>query len=142
MTFITVWNATFLGFFGACVGSFLAVVAERLPAKQSLMGRSHCVCGRQLLMLENIPIFSFTALRGRSRCCKVTIPAWYLLCEVVCAVLGIVAFVTLSVVAGQSLSVAFGAASVAWVTFGAFLTAVSLRAARSADSSGSNDPET
>lgn len=61
--------------FGACIGSFLNVVIHRLPqedpAKRSLGGRSHCpVCHKQIAWHDNIPVFGWMLLRGRSRCCK------------------------------------------------------------------------
>jgi leader peptidase (prepilin peptidase)/N-methyltransferase len=53
------------------VGSFLAVVAMRLPERRGfLAGRSACdACGRVLGPAELIPVVSFVALRGRCRSC-------------------------------------------------------------------------
>ena len=70
---------------GASIGSFLGVVLERVPKGESIGGRSHCVCGRQLTWWENIPIVSWLALRGRARCCGARVPAWYLAIEVALA---------------------------------------------------------
>ena len=57
---------------GACIFSFLNVVADRLPREESVVrGRSHCtVCGRTLGPLELIPCVSFLALRGKCKGCK------------------------------------------------------------------------
>ncbi len=44
--------------------------------------RSTCVCGRQLLWWENIPVFGWVLLRGVARCCKSPIPTRYVLTEV------------------------------------------------------------
>ncbi|MHB1296736.1 MAG: prepilin peptidase [Anaerolineae bacterium] len=61
---------------GLMVGSFLNVVIDRMPAKQSLMRPpSHCdACGRRLSALDLIPVFSYLALRGRCRACGARIP--------------------------------------------------------------------
>lgn len=75
--------AVVLGLLGAILASFLCVVAERVPAHETLGGRSHCVCGRQLSGLENIPVLSWLVLRGRARCCGARIPAYYVLAEAV-----------------------------------------------------------
>jgi len=56
---------------GACIGSFLNVVIYRLPRGESLVSpRSRCPgCGRQIGVLENIPIVSFIALGGKCAGC-------------------------------------------------------------------------
>jgi leader peptidase (prepilin peptidase)/N-methyltransferase len=55
---------------GACVGSFLNVVIYRLPKEESIVTPgSHCACGQPIKWHDNIPIFSWLALRGRARCC-------------------------------------------------------------------------
>ncbi len=46
------------------------------------MGRSHCVCGRQLKGFENIPVMSWLVLRGKARCCGARIPSRYILVEI------------------------------------------------------------
>ena len=53
---------------GACVGSFLNVVAWRLPRQESVVHpRSHCPhCGSRLRWFETIPVLSWLLLRG---CC-------------------------------------------------------------------------
>jgi prepilin signal peptidase PulO-like enzyme (type II secretory pathway) len=37
--------------------------------------RSRCACGRELGILEVVPVLSWVVLRGRSKCCKVRLPA-------------------------------------------------------------------
>lgn len=61
---------------GAVIGSFLNVVADRLPARESLVRPpSQCPsCHRRLRALELIPVMSFLALRGRCRTCRARIP--------------------------------------------------------------------
>jgi leader peptidase (prepilin peptidase)/N-methyltransferase len=56
---------------GACIGSFLNVVAWRLPRQESLVRPgSHCPhCGSQLRWFENIPLLSWILQRGRCRHC-------------------------------------------------------------------------
>ncbi|MCE9625739.1 MAG: prepilin peptidase, partial [Deltaproteobacteria bacterium] len=59
--------------FGLCLGSFLGMASERLPAGESLVKpRSHCRhCDRALAWYENVPGFSYLFLRGRCRSCGV-----------------------------------------------------------------------
>jgi leader peptidase (prepilin peptidase) / N-methyltransferase len=80
---------TFLAVFGAMIGSFLTVVAYRVPRAESVVGgRSHCPgCGAQIAAYDNVPVVSWLALRGRSRCCHQSISARYPLTETVVAVL-------------------------------------------------------
>ena len=63
-------------FFGACIFSFLNVVADRLPRGESVVtGRSHCTCcGRVLTPPELVPCISYLFLRGRCKTCKAVIP--------------------------------------------------------------------
>ena len=65
------WLVPFWGVLGAAVGSFLNVVADRLPAEGSLLAPpSHCdACGRRLGPLEMVPVLSYLVLRGRCRTC-------------------------------------------------------------------------
>jgi leader peptidase (prepilin peptidase)/N-methyltransferase len=69
---------------GLAVGSFLNVVAARLPLKRSLVrpGSSCMSCSTALAARDNIPIVSYLALRGRCRHCGVRISARYLAVEV------------------------------------------------------------
>lgn len=74
---------------GAVVGSFLTVVAHRVPRAESVVGgRSHCPgCGSQIAAYDNVPVISWVALRGRSRCCEEAISARYPLTELALAAL-------------------------------------------------------
>jgi leader peptidase (prepilin peptidase)/N-methyltransferase len=71
----------FLG--GLIVGSFVTVVAYRVPRGESIMGpRSRCpACGAQIAAYDNIPVLSWVLLRGSSRCCREPISARYPLTE-------------------------------------------------------------
>lgn len=72
---------------GAMCGSFLTVVAHRVPRGESVVGgRSMCPrCGRQIAAYDNVPVLSWITLRGRSRCCGEPISARYPLTEIALA---------------------------------------------------------
>ena len=69
---------------GCIFGSFLSVVAHRLPRKESFVtGRSRCPsCGAQIAARDNIPVISWLLLRGRCRHCGEPISARYPLAEI------------------------------------------------------------
>ena len=98
--------------FGLLLGSFLNVVILRLPPRLEwawkrdsreildepevydppppgiVVERSHCPhCKHQLSWYENIPVFSWLALRGKCRNCKAPISAQYPLVELLTMVL-------------------------------------------------------
>jgi leader peptidase (prepilin peptidase) / N-methyltransferase len=68
---------------GLLVGSFLNVVAHRLPRGESLIRpRSRCPeCGTQLRAIDNVPVISWVALRGRCHHCGASISARYPIVE-------------------------------------------------------------
>jgi leader peptidase (prepilin peptidase) / N-methyltransferase len=68
---------------GAIAGSFVTVVAHRVPRGESFVrGRSHCpACGVQIAAYDNVPIASWLVLRGRCRGCGAPISARYPLTE-------------------------------------------------------------
>jgi leader peptidase (prepilin peptidase)/N-methyltransferase len=74
---------------GAVVGSFINVVADRIPAGKSIISPpSHCSeCNYKIPARDNIPIFSYLWLRGRCRNCGTTIPQRLLWVELGTAVL-------------------------------------------------------
>jgi leader peptidase (prepilin peptidase)/N-methyltransferase len=74
---------------GLLIGSFLNVVAWRLPRGESLVKpRSKCPgCATQLKAYDNIPVFSWLVLRGRCRSCGEKISARYPVVEAVTAAL-------------------------------------------------------
>lgn len=63
-------------FYGASVGSFINLVADRLPEGQSVLRPpSHCpTCGRRITPLELVPVLSYLVLRGRCYRCRAPIP--------------------------------------------------------------------
>jgi leader peptidase (prepilin peptidase) / N-methyltransferase len=71
------------------LGSFLNVVAARLPDGRSLVQpRSACTaCGAEIAWYDNIPLFSYALLRGRCRRCGVHIGWRYPAVELATAVL-------------------------------------------------------
>ncbi|MHC1479026.1 prepilin peptidase [Frateuria aurantia] len=97
--------------FGLLVGSFLNVVILRLPRRMEAQWRqeaqrcldlavdpelppgivlkpSHCPhCNHRLGVLDNIPVFSWLALRGRCRYCQARISVQYPLVELAAAVM-------------------------------------------------------
>jgi leader peptidase (prepilin peptidase)/N-methyltransferase len=74
---------------GLALGSFLNVVAARVPLRQSVVHpRSACMtCKVEIAWYDNIPIVSWVLLRGRCRSCGATIPWKYPLVELVTALL-------------------------------------------------------
>lgn len=74
------WGLTaYLFTVGAVVGSFLNVVAYRLPRGASLLNPpSSCPrCGRRILVRDNVPVLGWLLLRGRCRGCRGAISARY-----------------------------------------------------------------
>ena len=85
----------FLG--GAIIGSFVSVVAHRLPRGEGWMtGRSRCPeCGGEVSARDNVPVLSWLALRGRCRSCGKPISARYPLTEVGLGVLYAITYLVL-----------------------------------------------
>lgn len=83
--------------FGSVVGSFLNVVAYRVPKKESLIrDRSHCTsCGKQILNRDLIPVFSWIFLGGRCRFCKSRISARYMAVELITGLSYLAAYIKL-----------------------------------------------
>jgi leader peptidase (prepilin peptidase)/N-methyltransferase len=71
------------------LGSFLNVVAIRVPERRSLLRPpSSCgSCGEEILWRDNVPVLSWFVLRGRCRHCAAEISPVYPLVEAVTAVL-------------------------------------------------------
>lgn len=67
---------------GSSIGSFLNVVAWRVPRGESINGRSRCPrCRTQLLARDNFPVFGWLALGGRCRTCRLVISPRYPIVE-------------------------------------------------------------
>ena len=74
---------------GLALGSFLNVVAARVPLRRSIVRpRSACMsCGQEIRALDNIPLVSYLMLRGRCRNCRSRIPVVYPAVELITALL-------------------------------------------------------
>lgn len=67
---------------GTSIGSFLNVVAWRMPRGMGINGRSMCPrCRIQLRARDNFPVLGWIALRGRCRTCRLPIPSRYPIVE-------------------------------------------------------------
>lgn len=77
----------FVAVLGLLVGSYLGVVADRLPRDEpTSTGRSHCdACGAELRWFELIPVASWLLQKGRCRRCGASITLAPLLMELVTA---------------------------------------------------------
>jgi leader peptidase (prepilin peptidase)/N-methyltransferase len=74
---------------GLAIGSFLNVVAARVPLRRSLARpRSACMaCEAPIAPYDNIPLVSYALLRGRCRSCGARIPLRYPAVELATALL-------------------------------------------------------
>jgi len=77
----------FIGVLGLVLGSFLTVVAHRLPSEEPFaFDRSRCPdCGSRIAAYDNIPVVSWLLLRGRCRHCGEPISIRYPLAELALA---------------------------------------------------------
>jgi leader peptidase (prepilin peptidase)/N-methyltransferase len=68
---------------GLAIGSFVTVVVDRVPKKESVVApRSRCpACGAAIRARDNIPVLSWLLLRGRCRECGERISPRYPLIE-------------------------------------------------------------
>jgi leader peptidase (prepilin peptidase) / N-methyltransferase len=75
------------GLFGAVIGSFLNVVAHRVPLGESIVSPgSRCPeCGAPVKPYDNVPVVSWLILRGRCRNCGARISPRYPLVELATA---------------------------------------------------------
>jgi leader peptidase (prepilin peptidase) / N-methyltransferase len=104
-------TSSIAGIFGLLIGSFLNVVIYRIPKMMQreidnyvaehqgqelphqdefnlMLPRSACPrCGHQISAMENIPLFSFIALRGKCAECKTAISKRYPLVELLTALI-------------------------------------------------------
>jgi leader peptidase (prepilin peptidase)/N-methyltransferase len=102
---------------GLALGSFLNVVAARVPLRRSIVRPpSACMsCGQHVRWYDNLPLVSYAVLRGRCRDCKARIPLKYPAVELVTALL----------IAGCVLAFGLTADTVVAAFFCAVLVAVS-----------------
>lgn len=117
---------------GLVFGSFLTVVAHRLPIVlerawardegRAVDGETYnlCVprsccpsCGHVLNPWENIPVLSFMLLRGRCSACGVAIPRRYIVIEILSAGVAVAAVHTFGVTGSALSAYLFGASLIA-----------------------------
>jgi leader peptidase (prepilin peptidase) / N-methyltransferase len=74
---------------GLALGSFLNVVAARVPLRRSISspGSACPSCGHAIAWYDNVPLLSWALLRGRCRSCDASISARYPAVELVSALL-------------------------------------------------------
>jgi len=74
---------------GLAVGSFLNVVAARVPLRRSIVSPpSACMsCGQELAWYDNVPLVSWLVLRGSCRSCGARISVLYPAVELITALL-------------------------------------------------------
>ena len=74
---------------GLALGSFLNVVAARVPLRRSLVspGSACMSCGHEIAWYDNVPLLSYALLRGRCRSCGVHIALRYPVVELVTGLL-------------------------------------------------------
>ncbi len=73
---------TFAVLVGLAVGSFLNVVAHRVPAGESLLRPSQCPgCDTAIAWRHNVPVLGWLVLRGRCAVCRARISPRYPLVE-------------------------------------------------------------
>lgn len=78
---------------GLIIGSFLNCLIWRLHKKEGLLNRSYCPkCRKQIAWYDNIPVFSFIALRGKCRQCGKGISFQYPAVELITGVLFVIAY--------------------------------------------------
>ncbi|WP_371229653.1 prepilin peptidase [Roseovarius sp. 2305UL8-3] len=85
----------FLLLISPAIGSFLAVLADRLPRGEDVVRKpSACrSCKTPLKPRDLLPILSFALSAGRCRQCKAPIPPWLLYMEIIaigCAILALI----------------------------------------------------
>jgi leader peptidase (prepilin peptidase) / N-methyltransferase len=88
--------AVIAALFGATIGSFLNVVAYRLPRRESLIRpASRCPgCQVPVRPYDNVPVFGWLWLRGRCRSCREPISARYPVVEALTAALAVAVVLT------------------------------------------------
>ncbi len=80
---------------GASIGSFLNVVAYRLPLGRTVGGHSGCpYCCAAIARGDNVPVLAWLKLRGRCRTCRLPISSQYPLVEFLVAMIFLFVFST------------------------------------------------
>lgn len=89
---VTIYFLVFI--FGLLIGSFLNVVIYRLPKNLSVVRpRSSCPsCGHQVAWYQNLPVISYTILRGKCASCDSKIGIQYPLVEILVGLFAVLLF--------------------------------------------------
>jgi len=84
---IELFTIAWIFFFGGTIGSFINVVAYRMPQGMSVVWRpSHCPrCSAKIRARDNLPVFGWLLLRGRCRDCGLPVSIRYPLVELLMA---------------------------------------------------------
>jgi leader peptidase (prepilin peptidase) / N-methyltransferase len=128
----TPWLAAAAGVAGLCVGSFLNVVIHRLPRMMEAQWKAECAalegreapaaetlnlvtppsrcpsCGAPIKALQNIPVVSWLALRGRCAACRAPISARYPAVELLAGALAVLCAVRYGYSAALPGALAYG----------------------------------
>jgi leader peptidase (prepilin peptidase) / N-methyltransferase len=93
------------------LGSFLNVVAARLPEGRSLVRpRSACPkCGTEIAWYDNVPLVSYAVLRGRCRSCRAPIGLRYPAVELATGLLVVACFLRFGLSARACVAAIFAA---------------------------------
>ncbi|SEB40810.1 leader peptidase (prepilin peptidase) / N-methyltransferase [Paramicrobacterium humi] len=128
-TALAVLLIAFIGLFGLAIGSFLNVVAYRVPLGLSVASPpSACPgCDSPIRSRDNIPVLSWLLLRGRCRTCREPISAQYPLVEAASGIffVAVAAWFMPRIAAAETLWPHGVAASLALVAF-LYLAAISI----------------
>ena len=115
---------TILSFiYGASLGSFANLIADRLRVRTIFKGRSMCLhCGKKLTWRELFPVLSYLVQKGKCSGCKSDISQMYFWSEMVCGLL--IAFLPLVIT--QYVDVAASPANLLYGVFLFFVISASL----------------
>lgn len=81
---VDVTIGSWLVYMGCAIGSFLNVVAWRMPRGEGINGSSHCPrCANKLKTRDNFPVLGWISLNGRCRFCSLPISRRYPMVEAV-----------------------------------------------------------
>ena len=84
MTSFIIFLVVVAGVLGLIIGSFLNVVAYRVPAKISLLRESRCPhCDTAIKPWQNVPVVSWIMLRGKCANCRAPISPRYPIVEAI-----------------------------------------------------------
>jgi len=83
----------FIFFLGALFTSFIHLVADRIPHKESINGRSQCPkCHEQLRWVDIIPFFGYLINKGKCHFCESKIPIIHPIIEFIGGALFVLSF--------------------------------------------------